>query len=92
MPGILGFEFTVGPEVPKPSPIDFTRPPAVQECARRAWEGELEEAVRYHDAWGLLRTRPDGDVTLYDVVTPGSLWHATDRGGTIHLLLAREQS
>ena len=60
------------------------------DTARSAWAEAIDEAVREHDAWGLLRTRPDGDVTLYDVVTPGSYWAATGRGGRSHLVLARE--
>jgi len=87
---ILGFDFYLGPEVIKPTPIDFTLPKDVVLNARHAWVRELDEAVREHDAWGLLRTRPDGDVTLFDVSRTHALWEATDRGGTIHLLLARE--
>lgn len=49
----------------------------------------IEDAVRYEDAWGLLCTAPDGDVTLRDVLTDGSVWAATD-AHSAHLLLARE--
>lgn len=92
MSGLLGYEFHVGPEVERPIPWDFTMPRRDVDTGRAAWAEAIDEAVRYHDAWGLLRTRPDGDVTLYDVVTPGSLWAATDHGGTINLMLARDAS
>lgn len=90
MADLLGYEFHLGLEVPQPIPVDFTKPRMDVDTARSAWAEAIDEAVREHDAWGLLRTRPDGDVTLYDVVTPGSYWAATGRGGRIHLVLARE--
>lgn len=88
--GLLGYRFVLGPEVPRPVPWDWTMPRQDVHAGRAAWVKAITEAVQYHDAWGLLRTRPDGDVTLYDVVTLGSFWASTGQGGTIHLLLARE--
>lgn len=88
---ILGYRFVLGPQVTPPIPVDFTEPHLAVVVARHAWVRAIGDAVSEHDAWGLLRTRPDGDITLYDV-TEGSLWAATGRGGTIHLLLAREAS
>jgi hypothetical protein len=51
----------------------------------------IEEACREDDPWGLLCTAPDGDVSLRDVLTPGSVLAATD-SGRVHLLLAREHT
>lgn len=55
---------------------------------RNRWAAAIEDAVREHDAWGVLAQRPDMRVTLYDV-HHGSLYPATS-GGRVWLLLARE--
>lgn len=95
---ILGWEFHLGVEVPSGSAnggIDFTQSPSQVIAARRRWMNALLDALRYNDAWAILVTRPDGDVVLYDVMprnqeTALGAWVATERGGTAHLLLARE--
>lgn len=86
---IRGFHFRQGPEVTRPIPFDWTMSwPKVDE-ARHAWARAIDEAARYEDAWGLLCTRPDGDVTLRDCLTPGATWEATS-ASAVHLLIARE--
>ena len=88
-PAIRGFRFHQGPEITRPIPFDWTMSwPKVDE-ARHSWAEAIDEAVRYEDAWGLLCTRPDGDVTLRDCLTPGATWEATS-ASAVHLLLARE--
>ena len=87
--GILGFDFELGPEVPRPVDFDWTMSWPQVEWGRAEWAAAIDEAVRYEDAWGLLCMASDGDVSLRDVLTSGSTWAAT-RAGKVYLLLARE--
>lgn len=91
MSSILGFEFYLGPEVPAPE-VDTT--PADWKATRAVrWRPLIVEAVREHDAWGLLVTEPDGDVQLLDVYGRDLDYRAhlaAMIGGRVHLLLARE--
>lgn len=89
MPDLLGFELYLGPEVPRPEYTGWTRGTADHDRWRRDWRARIEEAIRDEDAWGLLCTAPDGDVTLRDVLTEGAVWAATN-AGFVHLLLGRE--
>lgn len=89
MSGILGHTFILGPEVLPPVTYGWTMSYAKVMNARYAWQAAIEDAVRYEDAWGLLCTAPDMDVTLRDVLTPGAVWAAT-KASRVHLLLARE--
>ena len=84
--------FTRGPEVPPPGGHGPPGRPSSGWAAmewRRAWRRDIDQAVRDEDAWGLLCTAPDCDVTLRDVLTPGAVWAATG-AHSVHLLLARE--
>lgn len=89
MSGILGYTFAIGPEIPAPVSFDWTMGWSKVEHARAEWVRAIDKAVRYEDAWGLLCMAPDCDVTLRDVLTPGSLREAT-RASRVWLLLAKE--
>lgn len=89
MTGILGFEFHLGPEVPKPPNVNWTRGTPEHDQWRHGWAEAITEAIRDNDPWGLMCTAPDCDVTLRDVLTKGSVWAAT-ASHSVHLLLARE--
>ena len=89
MAGLLGFTFHLGPEVEKPPYVNWTRGTPEHDGWRRDWQDRIREAINYEDAWGLLCTAPDCDVTLRDVLTEGAVWAATE-AGTVHLLLGRE--
>jgi hypothetical protein len=87
--GILGFEFYLGREVPPDKPIDKTLPPHEVSTRRSQWMRKIDGAVRDNDAWGVLVTRPNGDVVLHDV-SKQRLYDATANAFTAHLLLAKE--
>ena len=85
----LGFSFRVGPEVPKPTEWDWTMSWTNVEVGSQGWAAAIDEAIREHDAWGLLCVAPNCDVTLRDALTPGATLDAT-RAYQVHLLLAEE--
>jgi hypothetical protein len=83
-PSILGNVFYQGPEIVKPSPIDFTLSPKDVLARRRDWVTEMDQAVRDHGAWAVVVQYPNGDVELFDTRWP-SLVRATRRGGNAWL-------
>jgi len=84
---ILGLEFRLGQEIPCPGPMGFSTPVAAVLDTRTAWAGMISRAVTADGARGVLRVRPDGAVDLFDARAE-SLYLATDRAGTVHLLFA----
>ena len=89
MSGLLGYTFELGPVTYRPTPVDPSRNWVDCTPERMAWVAILDEAIREHDAWGLLCTEPNGDITLRDVVSTDVIWDATG-SHSVHLLLARE--
>lgn len=81
----MKFETMAEPKLLAPETLDRTLPPDEQMQRRRLWAGLLREAIREHDAWALLVTRPDGDVALFDVTHDG-VWQASDYGSEAVLL------
>ena len=86
---IPGYALERGPEVPRPVPFDWTMGWSKVEHARKAWADAITEVIRYEDAWALICMAPDGDLTLRDVLTTGSVWAAT-HAARVHVLTARE--
>jgi hypothetical protein len=86
---LLGYQFSLGHEVPKPPYVNWTRGDRAHFRWRLDWQEVIREAIAEEDPWGLLCVAPDGDVMLRDVITPGSLWAATE-AGNIYLVLAKE--
>lgn len=84
----VALHFTAGPQIPRP-PSDPAKTWVDCHDERTMWADVIEDAIREHDAWGLFCTAPNCDVTLRDVLTPGSVWAAT-AAHSIRLLLARE--
>lgn len=78
---------TFGEHLSAPEPLDRTIPDDEYLVRRRAWGHVLREAIRAEDAWGVLVTASNGDVTLCDVSHDG-VWRATDIGGEARLVRA----
>ncbi len=86
----LGFKFEIGPEVPRPEPINWDGPWTERRAARRAWVDAMDDAIESNAACGLLCANDDGETQLFDVQPePSRLLEAT-KFDQVYLLVAKE--